>query len=58
MFRYRNKLGEGLALEGLQKYLNRSDSSINELSEYMKICRVQTVLKPYVKAMIAGFTIG
>jgi len=54
MFRYRNKLGEDLALEGLQNYLNRSDSNLNELSKYMKNCRVKTVMEPYVKAMIAG----
>lgn len=54
MFRYRNKLGEDLALEGLQHYLNLSDSNLNELSKYMKMCRVKTVMEPYVKAMIAG----
>ena len=54
MFRFRNKLGEDLALEGLQNYLNRSDSNLNELSKYMKICRVKTVMESYVKAMIAG----
>jgi predicted transcriptional regulator of viral defense system len=54
MFRYRNKLGEDLALEGLQNYLNRSDSNLNELSKYMKICRVKTVMEPYVKAMIVS----
>lgn len=54
MFRYRNKLGEDLALEGLQSYLNRSDSNLNELSKYMKICRVKTVMEPYVKAMVVG----
>ena len=54
VFRYRNKLGEDLALEGLQNYLNRSDANLNELSRYMKICRVKTVMEPYVKAMIAG----
>jgi len=55
MFRYRNKLGEGLALEGLQNYLNQSDSNLNELSKYMKICRVKTVMEPYVKAMALGW---
>jgi predicted transcriptional regulator of viral defense system len=55
MFRYRNKLGEDLALEGLQNYLNRSDSNLSELSKYMKICRVKTVMEPYVKAMIVRF---
>jgi len=54
MFRFRNKLGEDMALEGLQNYLNRSDSNLNELSKYMKLCRVKTVMEPYIKAMIAG----
>ena len=54
MFRYRNKLGEDLALEGLQNYLKRPDSNLNELSNYMKICRVKTVMEPYVKAMRTG----
>lgn len=53
MFRYRNKLGEDLALEGLHNYLNRPDSNLNDLGKYMKICRVKTVMAPYVKAMIA-----
>ena len=57
MFRYRNKLGEDLALEGLQNYLNRSDSNLNELGKYMKLCRVKTVMKPYLKAMVVGKTI-
>ena len=48
MFRFRNKLGEDLALEGLQNYLKRPDSNLNELSKYMKICRVKTVMAPYV----------
>jgi len=54
MFRYRNKVGEDLTLEGLQNYLNRSDSNFNELSKYMKACRVKTVMEPYVKAKVAG----
>lgn len=54
MFRYRNKLGEDLALEGLQNYLKKHKSKLNELAEYMKICRVKTVMEPYVKAMVAG----
>lgn len=53
MFRYRNKLGEDLALEGLKNYINEPDANLNKLQKYMKICRVKTVMKPYLKAMIA-----
>lgn len=54
MFRYRNKLGEDLALEGLREYLKLSEANLNVLKEYMKTCRVRTVMEPYVKALISG----
>lgn len=53
MFRYRNKLGEDLAFEGLRNYLELPESNINTLQEYMEICRVKTIMKPYVKTLIS-----
>lgn len=53
MFRYRNKLGEDIALESLKNYLKRRESNINKLLEYAVQCKVQTVIKNYIKAMIA-----
>lgn len=53
MFRYRNRLGEDLALKGLKNYLNLPDSNLNELQKYMRICRVKTVMKPYLKALVS-----
>ena len=52
-FRYRNKLGENLALEALRNYLRRKDSNIKRLLEFATTCRVKTVMSPYVKAMVA-----
>lgn len=52
MFRYRNKLGEDLALEGLKNYLKQQDSDINKLWKYAVKTRVKTVIKPYLKAMV------
>lgn len=54
MFRYRNKLGEDLALEGLKNYVSSSEANLNELQKYMRICRVKTVMKPYLKAIVSG----
>lgn len=54
MFHYRNKIGEDLAFEGLKNYLNHSEANLNELQEYMRICRVKTVMKPYLKALVSG----
>lgn len=53
MFRYRNKLGEDLALEGLRNYLSRKDADTVKLREYASICRVKTIMMPYLKALVA-----
>ncbi len=53
MFRYRNKIGENLALEALKNYLRRKDSNIKKLNEFAIICRVKTVMLPYIRAMVS-----
>lgn len=53
MFRYRNKLGEDLALEGLRNYLSRKGADIGKIGEYASICRVKTIMMPYLKALVA-----
>lgn len=52
MFRYRKKLGEDIALEGLKNYLHLSGANINTLRKYAEICQVKTVMIPYVKAIV------
>lgn len=51
MFRYRNTLGESLALEALRAYLKRRDVNVKKLMQLAVICRVKTVMTPYMKAM-------
>lgn len=53
MFRYRHKLGEDLALEGLKQYLRRKDANLPRLLEYAAICQAKTVMQPYLKALVA-----
>jgi predicted transcriptional regulator of viral defense system len=52
MFRYRNKLGEDIALESLKNYLKQKESDINKLIEYAIQCHVKTIMLAYIKAMI------
>jgi predicted transcriptional regulator of viral defense system len=52
MFRYRNKLGEDLALEGLKNYLASQYADLYTLRQYAKICQVKTVVFPYLKALV------
>lgn len=53
MFRYRNKLGEDLAFEGLKNYLNSRGFNIGKIIEYAKICRVERIIMPYLKVIVA-----
>lgn len=53
LFRYRNKLGEDIALEALKNYLRLTDFNLNKLSEYAKRLRIKTIITPYIKAILA-----
>ncbi|WP_456406937.1 type IV toxin-antitoxin system AbiEi family antitoxin domain-containing protein [Caldithrix abyssi] len=52
-FRYRKRLGEDVAVEGLKNYLRSKDASINKLFSYARKGRMHGVIKPYVEALIA-----
>ena len=52
LFRYRNKLGEDLPLEGLKDYLNRRNRDLNKLMKFAEVCRVKGIVSQYVKAIV------
>ena len=51
-FKFRNKLGIDIALEGLKRYLSGHKSSVDELMRFARVCRVETVMRPYVEALL------
>lgn len=53
MFRYRNKLGEDLAMQALKNYLKQKKKSIAALIKYAEICQVKTVIMPILKGLVA-----
>jgi len=53
MFRYRNKLGEDLAMQALKNYLKQKKKSIGTLIKYAEICQVKTVIMPILKGLVA-----
>ena len=53
MFRYRNKLGEELAMQALKNYLEQKKKSIASLIKYAEICQVKTVIMPILKGLLA-----
>lgn len=51
-FKYRNRLGTDLAIEGLKKYLLLPQAKPARVFEMAKVCRVEKVIRPYMEAMI------
>jgi predicted transcriptional regulator of viral defense system len=50
-FKYRNKVGLDVALEGLRESLRNKSVSSDDIWRYAKICRVANVMRPYLEAM-------
>ncbi len=50
-FKYRNKIGLDVALEALRECRRQGKCSMDQLWHYGKICRVGTVMKPYLEAI-------
>ena len=50
-FKYRNKIGLDVALEGLRDYRQKYRGGMDELYRFAKICRVERVMRPYLEAL-------
>lgn len=51
-FKFRNRLGTDIAVEALRDGLQHRHFTIDELWHYAKICRVQSVITPYIEAIL------
>ncbi len=52
-FRYRNKIGIDIGLEALQDVLKRKKATVAELIRTAEVCRIATVLRPYLMAALS-----
>jgi predicted transcriptional regulator of viral defense system len=52
-FRYRNKIGLDIALEALRDGLARRLATPDEVVRAAEVCRIQTVVRPYLQATLA-----
>jgi predicted transcriptional regulator of viral defense system len=52
-FKYRNKIGLDVALEALQEAWRMRRFTMDELHRYAGICRVQSVMRPYLELLVA-----
>lgn len=51
-FKFRNKLGMEVVLEGLKLYKTRKGFQVDEILRFAKICRVEKVMTPYLEATV------
>jgi predicted transcriptional regulator of viral defense system len=52
-FRYRNKIGIDVAMEGLREGIRQRKCTPDQLWHYAKIARVWTIMRPYVETVVA-----
>jgi predicted transcriptional regulator of viral defense system len=52
-FRYRNKVGIDVAMEGLRQAIRQRKCTPDQLWRYAKKARVWTVMRPYVETVVA-----
>lgn len=50
-FKYRSKVGLDMALEALKAALEERRTTRAEIRRYAQVCRVETVMRPYVEAL-------
>ena len=51
-FKFRNKIGMDVVLEALKLYRERKKFDLVGLIKYGKICRIESVMKPYLEALV------
>ena len=51
-FKFRRKIGQDVALEALRMYRESNGFDVGELLHYARLCRVQSVIKPYLEALL------
>jgi predicted transcriptional regulator of viral defense system len=52
-FRYRTKLGLDVALEALRDALASRTATVDQITRAAEVCRVRTVIKPYLEAIMS-----
>lgn len=51
-FKFRNRIGTDIAVHALRRWRERSKPDIAELLRYARTCRVESVVRPYLEAML------
>ena len=50
-FKFRNKIGVDVFLEALKFYKSRRKPKVNQIINFARICKVETVMRPYIETL-------
>ncbi|WP_372636947.1 AbiEi antitoxin N-terminal domain-containing protein [Fodinibius sp.] len=53
-FKFRNKIGQDIAIDALERGISEGKASYKDVLHYAEICRVKTVIKPYLESIANG----
>jgi predicted transcriptional regulator of viral defense system len=53
-FKFRNRIGLDIAMEALEQGIEQGKASYSDILKYAEICRVKSVIKPYLEAIAHG----
>ncbi len=53
-FKFRNKIGLDIAIDALEQGIEQRKASFSDIVKYAEICRVKSVIKPYLEAIAHG----
>lgn len=53
-FKFRNKIGLDIVMEALEQGIEQDKASYSDILKYAGICRVKSVIKPYLEAIAHG----
>ena len=51
-FKFREKVGLGVAIEALRDYVRSKKGPVEELYRFAEVCRVRSVVRPYIEATV------
>jgi len=51
-FKYRNKIGQDVALEALRDTWRNKKATMDELWHFAKVCRMSNVMRPYMESLV------
>lgn len=53
-FKFRNKIGQDIAINALERGISEGKATYKDVLHYAEICRVKTVIKPYLESIANG----